>query len=779
MVRKTSERNKMKKEVKTTPNWILDDLSKSGISPSDIRIIPLTNEEELKTYLGFASINGKRIFDIGGYFMPYPNVPGYCRFKLKEKIEDIKYLSPKGAGNHAYIIASVQKLVNTYSPDKPIFITEGEKKAAKATQDGFPTIALSGVWCFKNNENDFIEELEALKFKYRNCYIVFDSDITEKHNVRHAELRLAVELLNRGSIPLSVRLPNEDDGGKNGLDDFLVRYGKEEFNKLVIQADNTLDLQIREGTPHNVLIKEVARIKDRIEKERVSKLIATHFDISIIIIRAEIAKQTTDKAATTERVDKEIFTDQELEDAKALLKSENLLNRLDDLTERGGYVGEEINKTMLFLSFTSRLMKESISCIIKGPSASGKSALVETILNFIPQQDILKYSILTPKALAHFPEDISHKILFLQERQGGEAADYSIRTTISEGEISISYPAKDDKTGEFTTKSKKVEAKGLVYIETTTKDRIHAENQTRVFDLFMDESEQQTIRILETEAEDVEKKDLESELRVWRAAQTLLESVTISIPFASKLVGPFPKDKVRVRRDFKKFLSLIKSHALLHQYQREKDSKGRIIAIIQDLKAVLPIASSILSQSFKEYTPKQELVLKTIQNDLSTWEFSRGELKELHPDINAKTLGRFLKRFDEDGQIDWNGERGKKSKYSFVSVLSSMYSMDNFANNILKSLESIGDKDGCPQLSSMSSKNAIKDIRDNKGQNGVSLKDTNNEGDFGIKYPIKDVETKKYKELDLNSRQKEIEESSSNKHSDACDCEICIPEEET
>ena len=64
---------------------------------------------------------------------------------------------------------------------------------------------------------------------------------------------------------------------------------------------------------------------------------------------------------------------------------------------------------------TDSLMKQSISCIIKGPSASGKRALLVKILNFIPQQDILKFSILTPKALAHFPDDIrswisKHKI---------------------------------------------------------------------------------------------------------------------------------------------------------------------------------------------------------------------------------------------------------------------------------------------------------------------------------------------------------------------------------
>ncbi len=116
-----------------------------------------------------------------------------------------------GFGNHAYILPEVMKIASTYDPDKPIFITEGEKKAAKATLEGFPTIGLSGVWNFKDGENDFLPELDGLIFKHRKCYIVFDSDITEKHNVKHAELRLAVEILNRDGIPFSIRFPK---GGK-------------------------------------------------------------------------------------------------------------------------------------------------------------------------------------------------------------------------------------------------------------------------------------------------------------------------------------------------------------------------------------------------------------------------------------------------------------------------------------------------------------------------------------------------------------------------------------
>ena len=164
-----------------------------------------------------------------------------------------------------------------------------------------------------------------------------------------------------------------------------------------------------------------------------------------------------------------------------------------DLTESSGYVGEHINKKILFLSFTSRLMDHSISCIVKGSSASGKSSLVNSMLKFFPESDTLKYSYITSKALVHSQTDLSHKILFVQERNGSESADYSIRTTISEGEISISYPVKNEVTGEYETRQKCVDATGLVFVENNYQTTACMQKMKQGSSIFIwHESEQQT-----------------------------------------------------------------------------------------------------------------------------------------------------------------------------------------------------------------------------------------------------------------------------------------------
>ena len=56
--------------------WIEKDLQKSGLSNENFTIEPLKGEAELMERLGFTSIPGTSIMTVGGYWIPYTNVPG-------------------------------------------------------------------------------------------------------------------------------------------------------------------------------------------------------------------------------------------------------------------------------------------------------------------------------------------------------------------------------------------------------------------------------------------------------------------------------------------------------------------------------------------------------------------------------------------------------------------------------------------------------------------------------------------------------------------------------
>ena len=165
-------------------DWIKEDLAKSGLDINTFPIIPLKSEEQLKKILGFSTIGNQSILAVGGYFIPYPLQEGFCRIKLRNPIGDAKYLSPKGSHNYPYITKEVYDAAKDYNPEIPIIFTEGEKKTAKAVKEGFKAIGFAGVWCFKNSDDDFLPQLDNLNLKYRKCFIAFDSDIVNKHNVK-------------------------------------------------------------------------------------------------------------------------------------------------------------------------------------------------------------------------------------------------------------------------------------------------------------------------------------------------------------------------------------------------------------------------------------------------------------------------------------------------------------------------------------------------------------------------------------------------------------------
>ena len=71
-----------------------------------------------------------------------------------------------------------------------------------------------------------------------------------------------------------------------------------------------------------------------------------------------------------------------------LLKSADLVDRIDrDYTELG-YVRERKNKILLYLVMTSRLMLNPLHAIIISRSSAGKSMLVEVTEQLCPPEDV-------------------------------------------------------------------------------------------------------------------------------------------------------------------------------------------------------------------------------------------------------------------------------------------------------------------------------------------------------------------------------------------------------
>lgn len=202
----------------------------------------------------------------------------YQRLKFsKPRTKDgklVKYESPLSKPNRPYFPPGIATILADGS--QPIYVTEGEKKALKATQEGIPTIGLVGVdsWAQKRTrdpdgkavgERKLLPDLAAINWQGRRVFVVFDSDARHNPNVRRAECAFAETLAGKGALVLIVRLPDgtpDADGlpKKNGLDDFLLANSVDDFLRLVDQAEPAKPLE------QEVTAKEAVDDPDRLAR---------------------------------------------------------------------------------------------------------------------------------------------------------------------------------------------------------------------------------------------------------------------------------------------------------------------------------------------------------------------------------------------------------------------------------------------------------------------------------------------------------------------------------
>jgi putative DNA primase/helicase len=151
-----------------------------------------------------------------------------------------KYEARPKSRNRIHAPLSVRDKLNDASV--PLVITEGQKKAEKAAQDGICAIALAGVWNWKDRvgESSFpISDFDLCSLARRRVLLCFDSDAASNPQVRRAEGDLASFLSRRFEAYVSIkRLPQGLGGAKVGLDDFLLTHTVEQFWDLPEQNPN-------------------------------------------------------------------------------------------------------------------------------------------------------------------------------------------------------------------------------------------------------------------------------------------------------------------------------------------------------------------------------------------------------------------------------------------------------------------------------------------------------------------------------------------------------------
>jgi DNA primase catalytic core len=439
---------------------------------------------------------------------------------------------------------------------------------------------------------------------------------------------------------------------------------------------DTLDLNV--SRPRMAFIKQAAEelgIKEEIIRRDVGKVLFKLEELRDEQIKE--ALQPKEKAVT--------LTDEERAEAMALLRDPRLLERIVADFALCGVVGEETNKLVGYLGVVSRHLEAPLAVIVQSSSAAGKSSLMDAVLAFVPEEQRVQYSAMTGQSLFYMGEtDLQHKVLAIVEEAGAQRASYALKLLQSEGELTIASTGKDPVTGRHITHEYRVKGPVMIFLTTTAID-IDEELLNRCLVLTVNEDREQTqaIHRVQREAQTLEgllrKRERDAVLRLHRNAQRLLRPLAVVNPHAMEL--SFPDSMTRTRRDHMKFLTLIRSIALLHQWQRETKTvtdRGQKVEYIEatneDVELAKKLINEVLGRSLDELPPQTRRLLLLIdgmvaaecerqQVERPEYRFSRRDVREFSAWSDSQ-LKRHLARLEDlEYLIVHRGGRGQSFVY--------------------------------------------------------------------------------------------------------------------
>jgi hypothetical protein len=211
-----------------------------------------------------------------------------------------------------------------------------------------------------------------------------------------------------------------------------------------------------------------------------------------------------------------------------------------------------------------------------------------------------------------------------------------------------------------------------VVVQTTTKNHLHPENETRVFPIYLDESEAQTSRIVGSILREASGRASNEGERTriqqrWQDAIRLLEPTEVVIPYADRI--EIPSSPLRIRRDARRLIDVVRVIAWLYQHQRERDAEGRILATEEDFHEALALVSESLRRAWHTLTPAEEKVLEAIRRlpeiQRTRNGFKRRELKV--KEVSDRRVKEVLKSLTDTGYLDSDGSRGPQG-YTYTLV---------------------------------------------------------------------------------------------------------------
>lgn len=308
------------------------------------------------------------------------------------------------------------------------------------------------------------------------------------------------------------------------------------------------------------------------------------------------------------------------------LSKPNLVQRFNGLIGKTGVVGEENNRVFLFCIAASYGMPDTLHALIQGSSGSGKTHLLVKISSFIPDEDVKRFTRVTESSFYNYGMyDLKNKLICLEDLDGmKEEAQLAFRELQSREMLSSSTTGQDEKGNNRAYE--KIVYGPIASMACTTKGEIYEDNMNRCFLIAVDETREQTGRIIQYQNQKASGKiDGQEERKATEFIQDcirMLKPYEVVNPYADKV--NLPEEAHKIRRLNGLYQSFVKQMTLMNQYRRKKDQKGRLITEKEDLQT----AAEIMFDSIVLKMDELDGSLRLFYEQLKTYVKSKGEAYE-------------------------------------------------------------------------------------------------------------------------------------------------------
>jgi predicted transcriptional regulator len=435
--------------------------------------------------------------------------------------------------------------------------------------------------------------------------------------------------------------------------------------------------------------------------EKLIRKTATKLEIGTSVIEASINEliealekyrleqlENTDQKPQTKQL-----TEKEKQEALQLLTSNSLLQTTNELIGQSGIIGEETNRLIMYLIFSSRKREQPLHIISLGSSGTGKTHLQENIGNLIPEEEKIEITTLSENAFYYFgQQELKNKLILIEDLDGAEGALYPIRELQSKKKISKTIAFKNTK-GE--TKTTNITVEGPVCVSgCTTKETIYEDNANRSFLIYLDESQEQDDKIMNYQravsAGQIDYNTQNTAKTLLLNSQYLLKPIKVINPYA-ELVA-LPKEVLKPRRTNAHYLQFIELITYYHQHQREikydqETGEEYIETTIEDIKNANELIKEILIR-------KSDILTGRSRNQLEAFKTILKNKSELFTNSQVRCTLKIAKSTAQYHLNTWLDAgivkkiHDKESQtYSYQFINDKEYkNLENKIDNVLKSI---------------------------------------------------------------------------------------------